>query len=56
MTATDNYKEICKGNETYFMERYAEKPNFVWFWRYGYICNGNRVLLKDGLRTRPRIK
>lgn len=51
-------REYKKGNELYFVERYANSHNVLLF-RYGYIATtgGNTydILLKDGLRTRPNI-
>lgn len=37
MTIVKNHREYKINNTTYFVERYADKPHFVWFWRYGYV-------------------
>ncbi len=56
MTIVKNHKEYIRNGQKIFVERYAEKPNFVWFWRYGNINEqGLAVVEKDMLFSRPRI-
>ena len=60
MTLTKNYKEYEINGETYFVERYADKPDFVWFWRYGCFVETRwgrmAMTLSDMLLTRPNLK
>lgn len=61
MTIVRKYKRYNINNRTYFVEQYADKPHFVWFWRYGIIHkseNGSEraQVYSDMLRTRPNLK
>lgn len=59
MTIVKNHKEYKIGGTTYFVERYADKPYFVWFWRYGYIVDERSITartIRSGLLTRPNLK
>jgi len=60
MTIVKNNNKYEFNGETYFVEQYADKPDFVWFWRYGKYGNyghgANATILKDGLRSRPNLK
>jgi hypothetical protein len=59
MTIVKNHKEYEINGKVYFAEKYADKPNFVWYWRYGVFTDyGKRyaTILKDGLRSRPNLK
>lgn len=59
MTVVKNYKEYEINGEHYFVEMYADKPDFVWFWRYGKFIDYERRyarILSDMLRSRPNIK
>ena len=58
MTIVKQCKKYEINGTTYFVERYAEKPHFVWFWRYGYINkrDGMGYIISDHLFSRPNIK
>ena len=59
MTVVKNHKDYEINGERYFVEMYADKPDFVWFWRYGKYGNyggANATILKDGLRSRPNLR
>ena len=60
MTVVKNHKDYEINGERYFVEMYADKPDFVWFWRYGKYGNyghgANARILSDMLRSRPNIK
>ena len=60
MTIVKNRKDYEINGQKYFVEQYAEKPRFIWFWRYGYYRTYNgvemAVIEKDLLRTRPNLK
>ena len=61
MTIVKNHKNYKVGETTFFIERYANKPLFVWFWRYGYYSkniNGytSVIILSERLRSRPKPK
>ncbi len=57
MTIVKNSKKYTINGTTYFVEQYAEKPHFVWFWRYGFIDkSGMGRVTSDRLRTRPNLK
>ena len=59
MTITKLHKEYenKETHEIFFVEMYANKPHFIWFWRYGYIDrNGLAVTLKDMLFSKPNLK
>lgn len=60
MTIVKNHKDYEINGERYFVERYADKPNFIWFWRYGKFGNygkgANAIIIKDSLLARPNIK
>ena len=59
MTIVKRHKTYSINGEMYFVEMYADKPNFVWFWRYGCYSDFERrfaTVLKDGLRSRPNLK
>lgn len=59
MTITKLHREYENKDthETYFVEMYANKPHFIWFWRYGYIDrNGLAVTMKDMLFSKPNLK
>lgn len=59
MTIVKNHKEHRVNGKVYFREMYADKPHFVWFWRYGVFTDYERrfaTIIKDGLRSRPNLK
>lgn len=57
MTIVKNTKQYEINGTTYFVEQYANKPHFVWFWRYGYFDkSGTGRVISDMLRNRPNIK
>lgn len=57
MTIVKHTKKYEFNGEKYFVEQYADKPDFVWFWRYGQILDGaNARIIKDRLRSRPNLK
>ena len=59
MTIVKNNKEYHFGGKVYFREMYADKPHFVWYWRYGVFTDYEKrfaKILKDGLRSRPNLK
>ena len=60
MTIVKNHKDYEINGEKYFVEKYADKPHFLWFWRYGKYGNyghgANAKILSDMLRSRPNIK
>ena len=56
MTITRKHKEYEFDGETWFVEQYADKPDFVWFWRYGYIYKGMGYVMSDRLFSRPNLK
>ena len=57
MTIVKNSKRTIINGTTYFVEQYADKPHFVWFWRYGYIDrSGMERVISDMLHTRPNLK
>lgn len=39
MTIVKDFKEYEIGGVHYFVEKYADKPDFVWFWRYGVFTD-----------------
>ena len=52
MTIAKNHKEYEINGTTWFVEQYADKPHFVWLWRYGYITDKGRglaIIVKDML-------
>ena len=55
MTIVKNYKAYIINGKKWFVEKYADKPEFVWFWRYGYVTNGIAVVVRDQLFSRPRL-
>lgn len=60
MTIVKRHKEYEINGEMYFVEMYADKPLFIWFWRYGKYCNygheANATIISDTLRSRPNLK
>lgn len=60
MTIVKNSKDYEINGEKYFVEQYADKPHFLWFWRYGKYGNYGHgetaKVIKDGLRSRPNIR
>ena len=60
MTIVKNSKDYEINGEKYFVEQYADKPHFLWFWRYGKYGNyghgANAKVIKDGLLSRPNLK
>ncbi len=60
MTIVKNHKEYEINGKRYYVERYADKPHFVWFWRYGSFVeiNGNEyaTIISNRLSTRPNLK
>lgn len=62
MTITKLHKEYenKETHKTFFVEMYANKPHFVWFWRYGKYGNyghgANATIISDMLRSRPNLK
>ena len=60
MTLVKNSKDYVFNGERYFVEQYADKPHFVWFWRYGKYGNyghgANATIISDMLRSRPNLK
>lgn len=56
MTLSKNHREYEINGETWFVEQYADKPHFVWFWRYGYILRGKAYIQSDMLFSRPNLK
>lgn len=60
MTIVKNSKDYEINGEKYFVEQYADKPHFLWFWRYGkygnYGYGATAKVIKDGLRSRPNLK
>lgn len=60
MTLVKNHKEHMIDGVRYFVEKYADKPGFVWFWRYGkygdYDYGANATVIKNRLLTRPNLK
>ncbi len=60
MTIVKNHKRYERNGETYFREMYADKPDFVWLWRYGVLGDfgrgANARVIKDNLLSRPNIK
>lgn len=57
MTLVRKHREKIVNGETYFVEQYADKPHFVWFWRCGWVeKEGLAHITKDGLWTRPNLK
>ena len=59
MTISRKQKEYEINGKMWLVEQYADKPDFVWYWRYGYFTDYQRryvVIVKDGLRSRPNLK
>ena len=58
MTIVKNHREYEIDGKRYFVERYADKPHFVWLWRYGrvFIERGYCSIISDCLRSRPNLK
>lgn len=60
MTIVKNSKDYEINGEKYFVEQYADKPHFLWFWRYGKYGNyghgATARVIKDGLLSRPNLK
>ena len=60
MTNVKNHREYEINGKRYYVERYADKPNCVWFWRYGGFVeiNGHEyaTIISYGLSTRPYLK
>ena len=60
MTIVKNHKEYEIDGIKWWVEKYADKPHFVWFWRYGYtlLFNGEAYsyIVSDLLRSRPNLK
>ena len=60
MTIVKNHREYDINGQRYFVEKYADKPHFTWFWRYGYVVKFGTVdicyKLKDQLLSRPNLK
>lgn len=60
MTIVKNHKDYVFNGEKYFVEQYADKPHFVWFWRYGkygnYEYGATCKIISDMLRSRPNMK
>ena len=60
MTIVKNSKDYETNGEKYFVEKYADKPHFRWFWRYGKYGNyghgATARVIKDGLLSRPNLK
>lgn len=60
MTIVKNHKEYEIKGGRYFVEMYADKPHFMWLWRYSvYESNGNETyarIIGDSLLCRPNIK
>jgi len=60
MTIVKNHKDYIIDGLRFFVQRYADKPHFVWFWRYGYIIERPEkkycYIISDGLRSRPNLK
>ena len=59
MTIVKFHREYRINGKIWFVERYADKPHFVWFWRYGYIYDEERGfsrIVSDRLRSRPDLK
>lgn len=43
MTIVKNHREYDINGQRYFVEKYADKPHFTWFWRYGYVVKFGTV-------------
>ena len=60
MTTVKNHKEYQFYGEIYFVEKYIDKYQDEWFWRYGYVISTGHVRyglkISDGLRSRPNLK
>ena len=65
MTIGYYYKEYEIVGKTYYISQYAEKPNVVKFWEYGYqgdykigktIYHNICITIRRGLRSRPNLK
>lgn len=60
MTITKNHRETEINGRVYFVEQYAEKPHFTWFWRYGYMVKFGTAdmgyIMKSQLHSRPNLK
>lgn len=59
MTITKYYKEYTINGRVLFVEQYADKPDFAFFWRYGVVYDTERRLartIKDGLLSRPSLR
>ena len=60
MTIVRKHKEYEINGEKYFVEQYAEKPHFIFLWRYGKYGNyghgATARIIKDGLLSRPNLK
>ena len=59
MTIVKRKKEYRINGKVYFCEMYADKPHFVWFWRYGVFTDYERryaEILRSGLHSRPNLK
>lgn len=60
MTLVRKERDYEINGHRYFVEQYAEKPHFIWLWRYGkygnYGLGSNARVISSGLRTRPNLK
>ena len=59
MTIVRRHREYEINGERYYVEQYADKPHFVWFWRYGKVVDKDRALvtaISSGLWSRPNLK
>ena len=59
MTIVRKYREYEIDGERYFVEQYADKPHFVWLWRYGKCAARHgafATVISGGLWSRPNLK
>ena len=56
MTIGYYYKEYEINGTTYYVARYADKPDFVKFWEYGIVYPDCTIRLKGDLLSRPNLK
>lgn len=54
----DFYDEVftTTSGEKMFITQYAEKPHFVKLWMYGFVYNGYRKAVSNGLLSKPNKK